>query len=332
MRFVVFGAGRIGPLHARTLLATDGADEVCIMDVDAGRATKAAEELGVSVAHTVDEALDGADAVVIAAPTDEHAALIRAALDRSLPTFCEKPLAFTLAESVEVMGDIEASGVPFQLGFQRRFDPAYMEARRLIVEDAMGTLYLVVLQAHDPAPASEEFIAHSGGTFRDQAIHDLDVLRYLTGGEVEEVYAQGSAREFPVYAKYDDLATTVAILRMAEGPLVVMATARHDPLGHDVRTEVFGSKDSISVGIGPKTPLRSVEPGVPPPPGPPWELFLDRWEDGYRRELVVFVRVARGEVPSPCTARDGVEALRIAEALTISTREDRSVALSEVAS
>ncbi|MEA2026312.1 MAG: Gfo/Idh/MocA family oxidoreductase, partial [Chloroflexota bacterium] len=97
MRFVVFGAGRIGPLHARTLLAADGADEVCIMDVDAGRAAKAAEVLGISVAHTVDEAFDGADAVVIAAPTDEHASLIRAALARSLPTFCEKPLAFTLA-------------------------------------------------------------------------------------------------------------------------------------------------------------------------------------------------------------------------------------------
>jgi myo-inositol 2-dehydrogenase/D-chiro-inositol 1-dehydrogenase len=330
MRIALFGAGRIGPLHARSLLASKDVEQVCIMDVVQERAAEVAAELGLAHARSVDEALDGSDAVVIAASTDEHPSLIRAALGRGLPTFCEKPLDTSLEGSVEVTRDIEASDAPFQLGFQRRFDAGYMEARRLIVEGAMGNVYLVVLHAHDPAPATEEYIAHSGGTFRDQAIHDLDALRYLTGSEVVDVYADGSVKEFPVFAKYDDLATTAAILRMADGTLALMATTRHDPLGHDVRTEVFGTRDSISVGVGPKTPLRSVEPDVPPPPGPPWEIFLDRWEDAYRAELLEFVRVARGEVPSPCGARNGVEALRIAEALTIAARERRTVAMSEI--
>ena len=117
---------------------------------------------------------------------------------------------------------------------------------------------------------------------------------------------------------------------MDDGVLVQLSAARHDPLGHDVRTEIFGSKDSISVGLGPRTPLRSVEPGVPPPDGPAWTIFLDRWDDAYRAEMAAFIAVAQGELPSPCTASDGVEAQRVAEALTGSVREHRIVPMSEI--
>jgi myo-inositol 2-dehydrogenase/D-chiro-inositol 1-dehydrogenase len=112
----------------------------------------------------------------------------------------------------------------------------------------------------------------------------------------------------------------------------VLSAARHDPLCYDVRAEIFGSKDSVSVGLGPRMPLRSVEPGVAAPSGPLWPDFLVRFEDAYRAELETFVRVARGEIASPCTARDGVEAFRIAEAATCALREHRPVALSEIAS
>jgi myo-inositol 2-dehydrogenase/D-chiro-inositol 1-dehydrogenase len=331
MRIALFGAGRIGPLHATTLLGTDAVEGMTIVDVVAERAVDAARELGVDPAGSADEALDGADAVVITASTDEHPELIRAAIGRGLPTFCEKPLAATLEDSIDVRADIEAAGVPFQLGFQRRFDPAYVEARRLIESGAMGTVYLISLRSHDPAPASEEFIASSGGMFRDLSIHDLDILRFLSGGEVREVYAIGSARGFPLFEKYDDLANAVATLELTDGTPVVLSAARHDPLGHDVRAEIFGSMDSISVGLGPRMPLRSVEPGVPPPAGPPWHIFLDRWDDAYRDEMIAFVDVAAGRRSSPCTAHDGVEALRIAEALTLSAREHRLVPLAEIA-
>jgi myo-inositol 2-dehydrogenase / D-chiro-inositol 1-dehydrogenase len=330
MRVALFGAGRIGPLHARTLLATGEVDGLAIVDAVPERATAAAQELGATACATADEALAGADAVIIAASTDDHPDLIRTALRRRLPIFCEKPLAASLADSIAVRAEIDAAGVPFQLGFQRRFDPAYVAARRLIESGGIGTVYMISLRSHDPAPASEEFIATSGGMFRDLSIHDLDILRFLSGGEVAEVFAIGSARGFPVYEKYDDLANAVATLQLDDGTPVVLSAARHDPLGHDVRTEVFGSRDSVSVGVGPRTPLRSLEPGVPPPPGPPWHIFLDRWDDAYRDELIAFVDVAAGRRESPCTARDGVEALRIAEALTLSARQHRLVPLAEV--
>ena len=331
MKVTLFGAGRIGPLHARTLLATGAVDQLIVMDVVAERAAAAAEALGGRVASSLDDALGAADAAIICASTDDHPALIRATISRGIPTFCEKPLAASLAESMAVRDEIDAAGVPFQLGFQRRFDPAYVEARRLVESGALGEIHLMSLRSHDPEPASEEFIASSGGMFRDLAIHDLDILRFVSGREVDEVYVVGSAKGFPLYEKYHDLANAVATMRLDDGTPVALSWARHDPLGHDVRTEVFGSRDSVAVGLGPRMPMRSVEPGVPAPEGPPWHIFLDRWDDAYRDEIIAFLDVARGTRPSPCTARDGVEALRIAEALTVSAAEHRPVRLAEIA-
>ncbi len=330
MKVALFGAGRIGPLHARTLLGTGAVDGLIIMDIVPERAAAAAEELGGTVASSLDEALAEADAAVICASTDDHPRLIRAAIGRGLPTFCEKPLAASLEESIALRRDIEAAAVPFQLGFQRRFDPAYVEARRLVESGSLGDIHLMSLRSHDPEPASEEFIASSGGMFRDLSIHDLDILRFVSGREVQEVYVIGSAKGFPLYEKYADLANAVAVMRLDDDTPVALSWARHDPLGHDVRTEVFGSLDSVAVGLGPRMPLRSVEPGVPAPSGPPWHIFLDRWDEAYREELRAFLEVAGGTRPSPCTARDGVEALRIAEALSISATERRPVRRAEI--
>ncbi len=330
MRIALIGAGRIGRLHARLLRATEGVESVTLADVDHVRAAEVAAEAGIAVAPSIDAALDAADAVVIAAATSAHAELIRASIARGLPTFCEKPLAGSLDETIALAADIDRSGIPFQLGFQRRFDPGYGEAHRLIGEGALGTLYAVRLAGHDPAPPHEAYIAQSGGLFRDFSIHDFDILRWLTGCEVDEVFAVGGVRAFPVFSKYDDVDTAVASLRLVDGPFTALTVARHDPLGYDIRAEIFGSEDSVAVGLGPRTPLRSVEPGVPPPAGPAWKDFLERFESAYAAEFTAFVAVARGEIPSPCTAADGLAALRIAEAADRSLHEHRPVRLAEI--
>ncbi|MBA2720149.1 MAG: Gfo/Idh/MocA family oxidoreductase [Chloroflexi bacterium] len=330
MRLALLGAGRIGRLHARLLASTPGVDELLVADPQPERASEAAAEVGGRAMVSIEAALDEAEAVVIAAATSAHAELIRAAADRGLPTFCEKPLAEDIAATLEVAAHIERTGIPFQLGFQRRFDAAYREAHRMIAAGELGTLYNFHLAGHDPEPPHEGYIPHSGGLFRDSSIHDFDVIRWMTGREVVEVFADGAVRGFPVFAKYDDVDTAVATLRMDDGALGVLTGARHDPLGYDIRAELFGSKDSISVGLGPRTPIRSVEPGVPPQAGPPWPHFLDRFSDAYRDELAAFLRVARGDEASPCTANDGVAALRIAEAATLSLHEHRPVRIEEI--
>ena len=330
MRITLIGAGRIGSLHARLLAATPGIDQLIVADVDSARAREVAATVGAQAIDSIPDAIGAADAVVIAAATTAHSELIIASVDAGRPTFCEKPLAEDLGHTLSVAAHIEASGVPFQLGFQRRFDAAYREARRLVATGELGTLYAMRMAGHDPEPPHESYIPQSGGLFRDFSIHDFDVLRYLTGREVVEVYADGGVLGFPVFAKYNDVDTAVATLRLDDGMLAVLTVARHDPLGYDIRTELFGSRDSVSVGLGPRTPMRSVEPGVPPPAGPAWPNFLDRFEAAYVAEFAAFLRVAAGLEPSSCTARDGVEALRVAEAATRSLHEHRPVAIAEI--
>jgi len=332
MKVALLGAGRIGHFHAGLLSATPGVDELIVADALPDRALDVAAAVGARAASSLDAALDDADAVVIAAATTAHADLIRASIGRGLPTFCEKPLADDLAATLAVARTIEESGVPFQLGFQRRYDPGYREARRLVESGELGTLYAFRLAGHDPAPPHESYIPQSGGLFRDFSIHDFDILRWVTGSEVDEVYADGGVRGFPMFAKYGDVDTAVATLRMTDGALGVLTVARHDPLGYDIRAEFFGSRDSISLGLGPRTPMRSVEPGIPASAGPAWPNFLERFGGAYSAELTVFLGVARREEASPCTAHDGVQALRIAEAATRSLHEHRPIRLSEIPS
>jgi myo-inositol 2-dehydrogenase/D-chiro-inositol 1-dehydrogenase len=325
MRIALLGAGRIGQLHGTLLAAQPDVDAIVVADVDPARAAATAAAVGGRAAESHEAAMDGADAVVVAASTTAHASLVAAAIERGLPTFCEKPLAFDLAETVALVEEIEASGAIVQVGFQRRFDPGFLEARRLVASGDIGTLYLVRLIAHDHEPPPDAYIPVSGGLFRDSSIHDFDALRWVTGQEVDEVYATGSVREFPVFAEYDDIDTGAAILRLADGTLGVLSQTRHDPLGYDVRMELVGSKDAVTVGLGRRTPLRSLEPDGPPLAESPWQSFLTRFETAYRDELMTFLRVARGEISSPCTARDSLQAMRVAVAAGRSRLEHRPI-------
>jgi myo-inositol 2-dehydrogenase/D-chiro-inositol 1-dehydrogenase len=325
MRIALLGAGRIGRHHGTILADQAGVDEVIVADVDRVRATETAAAIGGRVAPTPDEAMDAADAVVVAASTDAHAGLVRAAVERGLPTFCEKPLAFELSDTGALVELIEARGAIVQVGFQRRFDPAYREARRLVETGELGIVYLVRLIAHDHEPPPDDYIPVSGGLFRDSSIHDFDALRWVTGQEVTEVYAVGSVRGFPVFERHSDVDTAAAILRLADGTLGVLSQTRHDPLGYDIRMEIVGSRDAVAVGLGDRTPLRTLEPGAAAPAGPAWQTFLTRFERAYHDELVAFLGVAGSGATSPCTARDALEAMRLAVAADRSRREHRPV-------
>ena len=234
MRIGLLGAGRIGALHARTLRNTPGVDELIVADMDAGRAAAVAADVDAASA-TVDEAIARADALVIASPTPTHASLIRRAVEAGRPAFCEKPLAGDLAETIDLVAQIEASGLPFQLGFQRRFDPAYLEAKRLADAGALGDVYLVRLIAHDHTPPPDAYIPVSGGLFRDSSVHDFDALRWITGQEVVEVYAAGAVRHHQQFARYGDIDTGAVILTLADGTIGTLGQTRHNPRGYDIR-------------------------------------------------------------------------------------------------
>ena len=329
MKIALIGAGRIGQRHGQLVASQHGVDEVIVVDSDTARARTVAAEIGGRVETSVEEAIERADAVIVAASTDAHASLVRKAIDRGRPIFCEKPLAFDLDETIDLVEAIERVGATVQVGFQRRFDPAYVEARRLVESGALGTLYLVRLIAHDHEPPPDDYIPRSGGLFRDSSIHDFDALRWVTGVDVEDVYAVGSVRGFPIFAEHDDVDTAAVILRLVDGTLGVLSQTRHDPRGYDVRMEIVGSGDSVALGLGPQSPIRSLEADAWPQ-GPAWTTFLTRFELAYQTELLTFLRVARGEIPSPCTARDALQAMRVSVAAGRSLLDRRAVALSEV--
>jgi myo-inositol 2-dehydrogenase/D-chiro-inositol 1-dehydrogenase len=331
MRVGVVGVGRIGVVHATSLGCHPEVEAVVLADVDRERATSVASELRCEVAADVGELFGMVDAVVVATGTASHAQLIQDATGAGLPTFCEKPIALDLPSTLGVVEHVRRAGVPVQMGFQRRFDAGYRAAHQLVRDGGLGSLYAVRLAGHDPAPPPDAYIAESGGIFRDFSVHDFDALRFVTGREVVEVYADGSVVAFPAFAAHADVDTAVAVLRLEGGALGILSTTRHDPLGYDVRMELFGSEDSVAVGWDGHTPLRSVESGMPPAPDQPYRNFQERFAEAYRAEMGAFVDVALGRRETPCSVQDALEALRVAVACDRSRAEHRPVALAEVA-
>lgn len=330
MRVGVIGVGRIGSFHATVLRDHPEVERVLLSESDPQRAATVATELGVENAASLDDLLAAVDAVVITTPTNTHAELIRAAVNAGRPTFCEKPIAIDLVSTQSVVDHVRRSDGLVQMGFQRRFDPGYRAARELVAAGGMGRLYVVRMAGHDPHPPHESYIPGSGGIFRDLHIHDFDIARWVTGQEVVEVYADGSADGFEAFARHGDVAAAVATLRFEGGTLGIVSGTRHDPLGYDIRMELFGEGDSIAVGWDARTPLRSVEPEAPPAPERPYSFFLDRFADAYRAELHAFVDVAQGRAPNPCPPGEAVAAIRVAMACDLSRAEHRPVRVDEV--
>ena len=326
----LIGVGRIGAFHAETLRSLPGVGRLTIADADAERAREIALELGVDAASTTETLFAAApDAVVVAAPTPAHAPLLRQAASARVPAFCEKPVALELAALEELAAEVERAGILVQVGFQRRLDAGYRAACDAVAAGTLGRLLVLRAATHDPAPPAEAYIAHSGGIFRDLHIHDFDAIRYVTGDEVVEVYADGAVLETAWFARHGDVDAAAAVLSLSSGALAVVTGTRHDPLGYDVRLEVFGVADSIAVGLDARSPLRSVEPGSPRARGG-YRSFVDRFGAAYRAELAAFVHAVENGLPSPCTLADALAALRIARAADRSRAERRPVAVQGV--
>ena len=332
MRVGVVGVGRMGRTHAATLGTIDEVSSVVLTDVDADLAGRVAADVAAGTVGSTEELLASVDAVVIAAASSAHADLIHACADAGLPTFCEKPITLDLDTTAAVVDHVRRAGIELQMGFQRRFDAGFTAARDLVADGSLGTLYVVRMAGHDPAPPHEEYIPASGGIFRDFSVHDFDALRFVTGQDTVEVYADGAVLNFPQFERYDDVDTGVAALRLSGGSFGILSVTRHDPLGYDIRMELLGSGDSVVVGWDDRLPLRSVEPGAAAAaPAGAYANFQERFADAYRAEMLAFVDVAAGLRPSPCTAEDALEAMRVAVACDRSRREHRPVPLEEVA-
>jgi myo-inositol 2-dehydrogenase/D-chiro-inositol 1-dehydrogenase len=329
----VVGVGRIGAFHAQTLSNLCDVARLTLADADRDRAERVAAELGVAAADSPEAVVDaGVDGLVIATSTSGHAALLGLAAGAGIPAFCEKPVALDLGTLDAIIDEVERAGTTVQVGFQRRFDAGYGAARAGIATGALGTVLVLRAATHDPAPPPQPYIATAGGIFRDLHIHDFDAIRFVTGREIVEVYADGAVREARWFEAVGDVDAAAAVVRLDDGALAVLTGTRHDPRGYDVRLEVFGTRDSIAVGADARTPLRSVEPGGGEPTAAAYRDFLDRFAAAYRSELEAFIAIVRDAAPSPCPLADARAALAVALAADRSRAERRPVSIEEVTS
>jgi myo-inositol 2-dehydrogenase/D-chiro-inositol 1-dehydrogenase len=331
MRIGLAGVGRIGAFHARTLAALDVVDDLVLLDADPDAAKRVADEVGAGVAADAPALLGSSiDGLVIATPTPGHAPLLRAGLRAGIPTFCEKPVAATLDETIELAGLVAAGDAPVHVGFQRRLDAGYRRGRDAGRRGALGFVHTIRANTHDQAPPHAAYIPTSGGIFRDCGVHDFDILRFVTGREVATVYATGANKGAEFFASAGDVDTGAAVLTLDDGTLALVSATRYNGGGHDVRLEVFGERGSLAVGLDHSLAMDSAEEGVDFPRGPRKWSFMERFQPAYRAELTAFAGVVRGERPSPCTVRDALEAFRVAEACELSRAEPRPVALTEI--
>lgn len=331
LRLGLAGTGRIGTAHAETLKSLPNVASVVVADADADRARTTATKLGVEFAPNVD-ALFAAnlDGLIITTATDSHPELIIRAVDSGIPVFCEKPVAADITGTLTVLDHIQTSPIPVQIGFQRRFDAGYRAAREAITSGSLGWLHTLRATTLDPAPPPADYIPRSGGLFRDCGVHDFDIIRWVTGREIVEVYATGANRGDQFFTDAGDVDTAAVVLTLDNNTLATVSLTRYNGAGYDVRLEALGSRANAIAGLDDRSPLTSVEPDYAPSAFPAYPGFMERFRSAYTAELATFTAVVTGNLANPCTPTDALEAFYIAEACELSRAERRPVAVDEV--
>ncbi|GGV33478.1 Gfo/Idh/MocA family oxidoreductase [Paenarthrobacter nicotinovorans] len=316
------GVGRIGVMHANNISALNGTmaqDGVKVRlkltDVAEEHARAVAGSVGADFLGSVEELIASAvDGLVIATGTATHPELIRAGVDAGIPVFCEKPVGVNVPESLLVLDYIREKNGVVQIGHQRRFDAGYLEAKRAYEAGELGWIHSLRAVTCDMTPPPVQFLATSGGLFRDCSVHDFDILRWLTGKEIVEVYAKGSNNGDPAIGEVGDVDTALAVVTFDDGTVGTVSASRYNGAGHDVRLELQGSNGSVLVGMDEHMAMRSAEPGVAFPTGTPHLTFAERFDQAYRSEMAAFVELVRGQRKNPCTPEDAVAASKVADA------------------
>ena len=328
--FGIIGLGRIGAFHANSLQnAVSGAHLVAAtVDpehrqklLDSGTAPCPLEEDVEALLARSD-----VDAIVIASPAvahDEHIALAAAARK---PIFSEKPLADSVPKAEAASQAVLSAGVPFQIGFQRRYDRSYARAKELIAAGAIGDVEMFRGMSCDRL-GPIDFLRTSGGIFMDLASHDFDAARFLTGEEITEVFAIGAVLIEPELETFDDVDHAIVLLRFANGALGVVQESWRAPYGYDIRAEVHGSEGKVVAEVDEKYPavLYDSRGKV----SERHDQFVERFSDAYRAELQAFVDALRtGRTPTP-GIEDALQAMRVAAAATTSRRQNRWVSVTD---
>ena len=323
----LFGAGRIGNIHAGNVARQPGVRLQYVVDVDRTAAEALARQHGSQVADAERAFADPAiAAVVIASSTDTHADLILRAAKAKKAIFCEKPVDLSLERARVCAEAVRAAGVPCMIGFQRRYDPTFASLKARIDDGEIGEPEMLVVTSRDPGAPPVDYIERSGGIFKDMLIHDFDIFRWILGDEAASVYATGSCLTDPAIEAAGDIDATAVTIRTRRGRLAQINTIRRAAYGYDQRFEVIGAKGMLQAGNHRPTEVVLWSSGAITADKPE-HFFLERYRAAYAAEMAHFFDVLGGRAKPRTSIDDGVAALALAEAATTSWREKRVIEL-----
>ena len=330
----IIGAGRIGKVHLQsvTRYVTD-AKVIALADPFMNAETEEwARSLGVGkLTRDYKEILADpeVDAVFICSSTDTHSAISLEAIAAGKHIFCEKPVDHDLGKIKAVMQALEGSNVKYQVGFNRRFDHNFAAAREAVANGRIGELAVLKITSRDPGAPPVDYIKVSGGIFLDMTIHDFDMVRFISGEEVAEVYAAGGVTVDPAIGEAGDIDTAVVTLRLESGALAVIDNCRRASYGYDQRLEAFGSKGQVAISNDTaSSAVVSDASGVTAEK--PLYFFLERYMQAYAAEVEAFVAAVRDDAPVPVGIDAGLQSVLIGVAAKKSLELGRPVKLSEI--
>ena len=324
----LFGAGRIGRIHASNLAALPGVTLQYVCDPMASAAADLAQQLGARVS-TIDAVLadKSIDVVAIASSTDTHSDLITRSAAAGKHIFCEKPVDMSVPRARECAAAVSAAGVACMIGFQRRFDPTFNEARSRMDKGEIGNPEMLIITSRDPGAPPPAYIQASGGIFRDMLIHDFDVFRWILcadGDEAQWLSATGSVLTDPAIRSLGDMDSTAVTIRTRKGRLCQINTIRRAAYGYDQRFEVLGSTGMLQCGNhAPSEVVQWDVNGVRR--DKPENFFLQRYAAAYRLEITHFFECLQSGAPFRTTIADGVAAQVLADAAAQSCQSGQAV-------
>ncbi len=309
----VIGAGRIGKLHAENLIKEfPNVKVAAIADPYCDKEWAANVGIPVVYADYHDILNDSEiDAVLICSPTNTHSIITIEAAKAGKHIFCEKPIDYDLEKINNALKAVEEAGVTFQVGFNRRFDHNFSAVRNLINEDKLGDVQIVKVTSRDPNPPAIEYVKVSGGLFLDMMIHDFDMMRFLSGSEVEEVFASGACLVDPAIGEAGDIDTAIVTLKFKNGALGVIDNSRKAVYGYDQRVEVFGSNGCVTVENDTDNSTKYFN-GENVVSLKPKYFFLERYKESFIDELKCFFAAVENHTPTVVGAVDGLNAVKIA--------------------
>ena len=324
----IVGAGRIGQIHARNAAGSPELKLKYVVDPNRAAADALAGQTGGLVAD-LDAVLGDASVsgVIIASATNAHLDQALAAAAAGKAIFCEKPLDLDLARARQAGAQL--SRATLLVGFNRRFDPHFAALKARIASQAIGKLESLNIVSHDPAPPPLAYIRVSGGLFKDMAIHDFDMARWLLGEEPTEVFASASCLVDAAIGEAGDVDTARTLLRTATGRLCVISNTRRSGYGYDQRIEAFGSEGTVRADnvlmstVSTCTERGSTSDALQ-------NFFLERYAEAYRREMRHFVEILRDEATPAVGYRDGVASLILAEAAALSVKRSAPVRVASI--